>query len=264
VSRRRRTRQQDRKQTQRGITRVQIGLVAGVAILMVLTFIVLSQLGGGEQAASQSAAEPAGTQSEAAASASDALGTFAGVDLSTIETGQSEDGAPALGPADAPVTIVEYADYQCPHCRNFSVNTLPEVVKNYVVPGKVRYVYKNATVLGEESQWAAMAALCAADQGHFWEYDELLFNRQQGENQGTFSRDNLKQFAADLGLDTATFNECLDSNKYASKVADQTQEARSRGVKGTPSFFVNDEFVEGAVPYDQLKEIIDKHLEDAS
>lgn len=263
MSRRRRTRQQEKEQTQRGITRVQIGLVAGVAILMVLTFIVLSQLGGG-QAGSQPGGEQASSQSEGAAPASAEQGTFAGIDLTTIETGQTEDGAPALGPEDAPVTIVEYSDYQCPHCRNYNLNTLPDVVENYVTTGQVRYVHKNATVLGEESQWAAMAALCAADQGRFWEYGELLFNKQQGQNQGTFSRSNLKQFAADLGLNTETFNECVDSNKYASKVAEETQEARSRGVQGTPSFFVNDEFVEGAVSYEDMKNTIDSQLEGSS
>ncbi len=266
MSRRRRTSGQQQRPDQGGITRMQIGLVAGVAVIMVLTFIVLSQLGGGQPAtqAETGGAAPAEGAAAPAAEGQAEQGTFFGIDLSVLPTEPTDDGAPALGPVDAPVTIVEYSDYQCPHCKNFNANVLPDIIENYVASGQVRHVHKNAAILGEESQWAGMASLCAADQGSFWEYSELMFERQSGRNQGAFSRDNLKSFAADLGLDTETFNQCMDSNKYAKKVVAETEEAKSRGLKGTPSFFVNDEFVGGSLPFEEMKKIIDKELEEAS
>lgn len=243
---------------------MQIGLVAGVAVLMVLAFIVLSQLSGSQQATpAETASSTPGAEGQTQSQPVE-QGTFAGIDLGVIPTGRTDEGAPMLGTPDAPVTIVEYSDYQCPHCQNFNLNVLPDVIKNYVTAGDVQHIHKNAAILGEESQWAAMAALCAADQGHFWEYNELLFNRQQGQNQGAFSRDNLKQFAAELQLDTGQFNQCLDENKYAEKVVSETQEAQSRGMKGTPTFFINDEFVGGFIPFDQMKQIIDEQLQEAS
>ena len=254
MSRRRRvSKRQETKQS--GITRMQIGLVVGLAIIMVLAFIVCNQgSGGGAPAETTSSGPPPAVEQ----------GVLAGIDLSAIPNEPTEDGSPALGAVDAPVTIVEYSDYQCPHCANFAKNTMPEVVKNYVAAGKVRYVHKDMAILGEQSQWAAQAANCAADQGHFWEYHELLFQNQGDENKGTFSRDNLKQFATDLGLDATAFNQCLDQNKYSQRVVDETAEGKQRGVEGTPSFFVGDELVVGNMPFSQMKEIIEKHLEGTS
>lgn len=254
MNRRRRTSRQQQKSKQAGITRLQIGLVVGLAIIMVLAFIVFNQGAGG------------GAPAETASSESTPAGqdAWAGIDLSTIPSGLTKDGDPVLGSPDAPVTITEFSDYQCPHCANFAKNTLPLVIKDYVATGKVRYVHQDAAILGEESQWAAQAAHCAADQGHFWEYHELLFQKQSGENQGTFSRDNLKKYAADLGLDTTKFNQCVEQNTYSQKVVQETATAKQRGLKGTPSFFVDDEFVEGNIPFAQMKAIIDKHLEGTS
>lgn len=242
---------------QKGITRLQIGIVAGIAVIMVLAFIILNQgAGGGEPV------ETASTPSSATPMAEQSL--FAGIDLSAIPNGLTEEGNPALGSPDAPVTIVEYSDYQCPHCGNFAKNTLPELIKEYVVPGKVRYVHKDMAILGEQSQWAAQAANCAAEQGRFWEYHALLFQQEGRANQGVFSRENLKKYAADLGLDTEAFNQCLDQNKYAQKVVQETREGKQRGVEGTPSFFVNDELVVGNVPLEQMRQVIEKHLQASS
>jgi protein-disulfide isomerase len=244
------------------VTRLQIGVVAGVAIIMVLAFIVLNQglIGSGEAVpeAPASAAQPAQPAQ------SPQLGALADIDLNAIPTGLTDDGDPTLGTADAPVTIVEYSDYQCPHCAAFAQNTLAAVIKNYVTAGDVRYIHRDAAILGEESQWAAQAANCAAEQGHFWEYHELLFERQGDRNSGTYSRDSLKQYADELGLDTEAFNECVDSNKYAEEVVQETQEAQQRGVEGTPTFFVNEEVIPGNVPFEQMQEVIDRQLEAAS
>jgi protein-disulfide isomerase len=116
--------------------------------------------------------------------------------------------------------------------------------------------------LGDESQWAAEASECAADQGEdkFWEYHDKLFASQNGENQGAFIKDNLKKFAADLGLDTAKFDECLDSGKYTALVQEESQFISSLGVQSTPSFIVNGQPLVGALPFESFKEVIDKSI----
>jgi protein-disulfide isomerase len=114
--------------------------------------------------------------------------------------------------------------------------------------------------LGSESQWAAEASECAGDQDAFWPYHDLLFNSQSGENKGAFSKDNLKKFAADLSLDTQSFNECLDSGKYTSLVQQQTSLAQSLGVQSTPAFVINGQALIGAQPYEAFQQVIDQQL----
>ena len=120
--------------------------------------------------------------------------------------------------------------------------------------------YFNFAFLGEESQWAAEAAECAGDQDAYWEYHDYLFSHQNGENQGAFSKDNLKKFAVELKLDTQAFNECMDSGKYTQLITDQTNFARQLGVQSTPSFLVNGQGVVGAQPFDSFKQLIDGFL----
>jgi protein-disulfide isomerase len=115
-------------------------------------------------------------------------------------------------------------------------------------------------ILGNESQWAAEASECAAEQDKFWEYHDKLFDSQNGENQGAFSKDNLKKFAADLNLDTAKFNDCLDSGKYASAVQEQTQTGQQIGVSSTPTFVINGVPVVGAQDFNAFQQIIEAQL----
>jgi len=115
-------------------------------------------------------------------------------------------------------------------------------------------------ILGDESQWAAEAAECAGDQNSFWEYHDYLFTHQNGENQGAFNKDNLKAFAADLGLDTDAFNTCLDTGKYTQLIADQTNLGRQLGVSSTPTFAINGQAVVGAQSYETFKQTIDALL----
>ena len=122
----------------------------------------------------------------------------------------------------------------------------------------VRFGYFHFAFLGPESQWAAEASECAAEQDTFWEYHDRLFDSQSGENQGAFSKDNLKQFAADLGLDTQAFDECLDSGKYAATVEDETQSAQSLGVRSTPSFLINGRPVVGAQSFEVFQQYIEE------
>ncbi len=126
--------------------------------------------------------------------------------------------------------------------------------------GKVRFGYFNFAFLGEESQWAAEAAECAGDQNAFWQFHDYLFAHQNGENRGAFSKDNLKKFAADMGLDTATFNTCLDSGKYTQLVTNQTNLARQLGVQSTPTFALNGQAVVGALSFAEFSAKIDAIL----
>lgn len=121
----------------------------------------------------------------------------------------------------------------------------------------MKFVFRNLAFLGQESIVAAEAAECAADQNQFWPYHDKLFEAQTGENVGRFSKDNLKQFATDLKLDTASFNRCLDSDKYLSKVQNDKQEATSKGVQRTPTLFINGVKYEGVPSWDDLKRRID-------
>lgn len=126
--------------------------------------------------------------------------------------------------------------------------------------GKVRVVYKHLAQIGPESEWAAQASECANDQGKFWAYANYVFTHQAGENVGAFSKANLKQFAVPVGLDLAAFNSCFDSNKYANLVKQQTNEGRSRGVRATPTFFVNGQFIEGLPGKDAFARLIDSKI----
>ena len=115
----------------------------------------------------------------------------------------------------------------------------------YVKTGKMKLVYRYMAFLGEESQWAAEAAECAGEQEKFWEYHDTLFTNQKGENQGAFSKDNLKKFAADLKLDTTKFNQCFDSGKYTDKIKKSNDDAAQLGVSSTPTVLVNGIFIPG-------------------
>jgi len=170
---------------------------------------------------------------------------------------------PPLGSPGAPITIIEFSDFQCPFCGAFAKGVLPQLKANYIDTGKVRLAWRDFAfldevpgVLGQESHLAAEAARCAADQGKFWEYHDHIFRNQQGENEGTFSLDNLKLFAREVGLDETEFNACLDSRKHAPEVIQDTIFAREIGVGVTPSIFVG---VKGKIYSDP--EFIDANLE---
>jgi protein-disulfide isomerase len=161
---------------------------------------------------------------------------------------------PSKGPAGAPVTIVEFSDFQCPFCSR-AIAAVDEVTKTY--GDKVHLVFRNFPLdFHKDAQKAAEAAQCANDQGKFWEmHDKLFASQAQG-----LGVDNLKKFAGDLKLDTAKFNKCLDSGEKAAVVkADQADGAKV-GVNGTPAFFINGIMLSGAQPFDEFKTLIDAEL----
>jgi protein-disulfide isomerase len=164
------------------------------------------------------------------------------------------------GDENAPVVVVEYADFQCPYCGQFATEPEQQLEAEYVETGQVRFVYRNFAFIGEESIWAAVAAECANAQGRFWDYHDKLFAEQNGENEGAFNRDRLKQFAAELELDSAEFDPCLDTQEYREKIQAESDEARQVGINSTPTLFVNGRKIEGGNDYRVLKAAIESAL----
>lgn len=171
-----------------------------------------------------------------------------------------EDSDPFLGNPDAPVTIVEFSDFQCPFCGRFFKTAEMQIIEKYVKTGKVKFVYRDFAFLGEESEWAGIAAECANEQGKFWEYHDYLFNHQQGENGGAFSKANLKRFAGAVGLDAGTFGACLDSDKYRDEVRKDTSDGRALGTSGTPTNFINGKAIVGALSFEEFAKAIEEEL----
>ena len=166
----------------------------------------------------------------------------------------------SLGPADASIVVVEYADFQCPYCKQFAEGTEHQIKENYVDTGKIRFVFRHLAFIGAESLAAAQAAECANEQDRFWDYHDKLFAEQSGENSGAFSEENLKRFAGELELNTQQFNECLDSNKYQSKVQQEIAQAQRLGIRSTPSVFVNGQLIEKGSNYQALQTAIESAL----
>lgn len=167
---------------------------------------------------------------------------------------------PFLGDKNAKVEVIEFGDFQCPFCGRFLKEVEPSLIKDYVDTGKAKFAFRHYAFLGQESTWAAEASECANEQGKFWDYHNYLYSHQGGENQGAFSKDNLKSFAATLGLNSSQFASCLDSDKYAKNVADDLSTGQKAGVNGTPGTFINGQLVVGAQPYASFKTIIDQEL----
>ena len=167
----------------------------------------------------------------------------------------------AMGDPNAPVKIIEYSDFQCPYCAQFVKNTEQQIIDAYIATGKVYFEYHSfSDFIGPESARAAEAAYCAGDQNKFWEMHDIIFANQTGENAGAFTDKRLKAFAAKIGLDTAKFNDCFTSGKYADQVKQDGVAATQAGVKATPSFVVNGKLIEGAQPFSVFQSEIDALL----
>lgn len=166
---------------------------------------------------------------------------------------QVEAKGPARGPDNAPVTVVEFSDFQCPFCGR-AHDTVEQVMQAYA--GKVRLVFRQFPLdMHKNAGKAAEAALCANEQGKFWEYHDVLFKNQQ-----TLEIAQLKDHANGVGLDQAKFASCLDSGKFAKAVQDDMAAGQQVGVSGTPAFFINGVMLSGAMPFDEFKRVIDQEL----
>lgn len=168
------------------------------------------------------------------------------------------------GEANAPVTIIEFGDYQCPNCKHFEETAGPQIEETYIATGRVRLEFRNMAFIGDESVIAAAAAECANEQDAFWPYHDKLFAEQRGENSGAFSFDRLKSFATDLSLDQTAFDACLNSTRTQQLVFDETNAGREAGVDSTPTFFINGEMVKGAKSFSEFQDVIEKKLAEAA
>ena len=169
-----------------------------------------------------------------------------------------------LGDPKAPVTVVEYGDYQCPFCGRFFTGVESSLRADYVKTGKVKMIFRNFAFLGTESTAAAEAAECAKDQHQFWAYHDALYVAEMKdgrENNGNLTPALFTQIAKDLKLDVPAFTSCLASNKYADQIAKDTAAGQAFGVNSTPTSFVNGVQVQGAVPYSQFKPVVEKALQ---
>lgn len=174
------------------------------------------------------------------------------------------DDDPQIGDAKAKVTIIEFADYQCPNCRAFWRETLPRLKKEYVDTGKVRIVFRDFPVqeIHPEATIAAIAAECADDQGKYFEVHDKIFREQdrRGRDVVRFRAQELKRWAMEVGLDPAPFNECLDTARHRDEVAKDLADATSVGINGTPVFFVNGRLLAGAHPFSTFQKVIEEEL----
>ena len=171
-------------------------------------------------------------------------------------------GSSILGNPSAPITIVEFGDYQCHQCYNWFHNTKPTIFENYIDTGKANFVFVDLAFLGKDSLKAAQATYCAEDQGKYWDYHDVLYNSQESKiDNGWANSERLKAFAFTLGLDMELFESCLDSGKYSKRVQYNIEEAKKQDVRGTPGFFIvgpdNQQKLSGAQPYSVFKEILD-------
>lgn len=165
------------------------------------------------------------------------------------------------GDPNAPVKIVEYADFQCPFCKNFYKDTEKQIIDAYVSTGKVFIEYHSfGGFIGAESARAAEAAYCAGDQGKFWDMHDILYTNQGAENSGALKDDRLKQLAESIKLDMTKFNDCFNSGKQKSRVTQDGIDAQKAGVSSTPSFIVNGELIQGAQPFATFQQKIEAAL----
>ena len=177
-----------------------------------------------------------------------------------------ENGSPILGSESAPITIVEFGDYQCEACYAWFHNTRDTLIDNYVETGKAKLIFVDLPFLGRDSPTAAQASYCAEDQGQYWEYHTMLYTFQDGHpDSGWADRDRLNSFAFSLDMNIDEFNECMDSSKYKKRVKANYDEAVRNGVQSTPTFIIisedgKKEQFSGAQPYSVFSVTIESML----
>jgi protein-disulfide isomerase len=177
--------------------------------------------------------------------------------------------ASAIGDEQAKITIVEFADYQCPFCAKFHKETKDSIIQNFVETGKVKFLFKDLIVNDrpndKASTLAAAASYCAAEQGKYWEYNDELYKNSQGENTGWVTKDNLKQFANNIRVpDLMRFSDCVESDKYKMIVNENDSLGKNIGLTSTPTFiFYNGTTpvaIQGAQPYELFEQIINEMI----
>jgi len=202
------------------------------------------------------------------------IGIFVGAYLGIVENDKVENnetlltaqklvrnGSPIVGNPNAPITILEWGDFQCTFCYRFHESSLDIIQSEYIETGIANLVFKDFPLNGPDSLHAAEAAYCAEDQGKYWSYHDELYANWAGERTGWITDDSLNQFAITADLDIEKFNSCLDDHKYRQRVLDLEQFGREIGIDATPSFLIfNDEKIIkiiGNQPIDVFRKVID-------
>ena len=189
-----------------------------------------------------------------------------GMGMKTVSMINLENGSPALGSESAPITIVEFGDYQCEACYAWFHHTRDTLIDNYIETGKAKLVFVDLPFLGRDSITAAQASYCAEDQGKYWEYHTMLYTFQDGHpDSGWADRDRLNAFASSLAMNMDEFNECMDSSKYKKRVKANYDEAVKNGAQSTPTFILisqdgKTEMFAGAQPYSVFAATIESML----
>lgn len=228
------------------LTRADVEQVVQSALVERLTDLALTASGAGNtegvsRAELEAIISAAVAQNSATAARNTGLGT----------------NDPYIGRLDAPVTIVEFSDFNCGFCTRFALETLPQILETY--GDNVRFVYRNMPILQESSSFAAQAGLCAHEQGAFWEFHDYMFLNMQSRNRAAFIA-----FAEQNGLDVEQFTACYDENRYAGAVTLDLLDGQALGVRGTPAFFINGRFVSGAQPFSIFATVIEAELAKAA
>lgn len=243
----------------------EVGIRFGLSHLYIILFVVLAFIGGlisgyfiwGRGSSDQAVAQMPSTQSGStrtpgptqAQTMTPAATPSESQEPVTFEVSVDDD--PAIGPVDAPITIIEFADFNCGFCQKFFQQTLYPLLETY--PDQIHFVYRDLPVVGGYE--AAQAAECADEQGAFWEYHDVLFTEGIGAGRSSFI-----QYAEGIGLDSDALTKCLDEGRYADEVAADAQFAADLGATGVPLFFINGIPVIGAQPLEVFIQIIDAEL----
>lgn len=176
----------------------------------------------------------------------------------------TRNGSPVLGDPNAPVTIVEFGDYQCPFCKRWNENTKPIIYEKLIATGKASLIYVDFPIIGPDSVKIHAGSYCAADQNLYWQYHDFAYASQGHENDGWANEENVKILASKIiGIDSDKFNECIESKKYEQRVNDNRKIASDSGARSTPSFIIiapdgTGETVIGAQPYEAFEALINQ------
>jgi|SRR3989344_3381218 len=184
-----------------------------------------------------------------------------GKDQKKVEVSIDDDAF--LGDKSSPVKIIEFSDFQCPFCRKFWKETLPQIKKDYIDTGKAVLVYRDFPLsIHPAAVISAQATECADEQGKYWEFHDKIFAEQEKKGAGTvdYGVNDLKKWAREIGLDSVKFNQCLDSQKYKEEVEKDFADGSAAGVSGTPATFVNGKLIVGAQPFTVFQQAIEEEL----
>jgi protein-disulfide isomerase len=187
----------------------------------------------------------------------------------TIKFILEEEKTPILGDPKAPITLIEFGDYQCHFCNVHFHNTEHSLLENYISTGKVKMIFKDFTIIGPDSVNAAHGTHCANDQGKFWEYHDILYSNWTGENNGWASSENLLKFANEIDLELDEWSKCMINATHSQIITNSSKKARDLGLTGTPAFFVigldnNITKIFGAQPYENFERVFNMELEKLS